>query len=85
LTHDNNNQEELQSYWEVDIEYVTQAKLVLLGKDEDDIRDVINNGLDIPDVKIVSVIPASDDLVNEAKARRAFEDAMENSQKNMVN
>jgi hypothetical protein len=80
-----NPENELNSYWEVDIEYSTQAKLVLLGKDEEDITQVIHNGLDIPDVKILSITPASDELINEAKARRAFEDAHLEAEKKMVN
>lgn len=80
-----NTDNELNSYWEVDIEYTTQAKLVLLGKDEDDITNVIHNGLDIPSVQILSITPASDELVNEAKARRAFEDAQMETEKNKVN
>ena len=76
---------ELTSYWEVDIEYKTQAKLVLLGKDEEDITNVIRNGLEIPDVEILSITPASEELINEAKSRRAFEDAQIAAEKNMVN
>lgn len=78
----NNNQQPVNGadysdylYFEVDIEYMTQAKMVLLGKDEEDVRNVVLTGLDIPGVKILSVSPADEELVKEAKARRAFEEA----------
>jgi len=73
------------TYFEVEIEYVTQAKMVMLGKNEDDIANVIQQGLDIPGVKILSIQEASEELVEEAKARRAFEDQLIEEQKKQVN
>lgn len=72
-------------YYEVDIEYMTQAKMVLLGKDEEDVRNVVLTGLDIPGVKILSVSPADEELVKEAKARRAFEEASQVINKEQLN
>lgn len=75
-----------QLYWEVDIEYVTGAKMVLVGEDEDDIRDLLKREFsDVPQLNILSIVPASEELVSEAKARRAFDDAASVSHKNQVN
>lgn len=72
------------TYFEVDIEYSTQAKMVLLGKNEEDISNVVLTGLDIPGVRILSISPANEELVKEAKARRAFEEAsIEDAKKQM--
>lgn len=73
------------TYFEVDIEYMTQAKMVLLGKDEEDVRNVVLAGLDIPGVKILSISPADEELVKEAKARRAFEEANVIAHKDQLN
>lgn len=74
------------TYFEVDIEYTTQAKMVLLGKDEEDIRAVLNSDFnDIPDLRVISIGPADPELVTEAKARRAFEDAMNQKAKEQLN
>lgn len=73
------------TYFEVDIEYSTQAKMVLLGKDEADVTEVVMNGLDIPGVKILSISPANEELVAEAKARRAFEEASMTEAKGKLN
>lgn len=72
-------------YFEVDIEYMTQAKMVLLGKDEEDVRSVVMTGLDIPGVKILSITEADAELVAEAKARRAFEEASMATNKEQLN
>lgn len=72
-------------YFEVDIEYMTQAKMVLLGKDEEDVRNVVLTGLDIPGVKILSITEADEELVKEAKARRAFEEANVITHKDQLN
>lgn len=75
-----------QNYYEVDIEYTTGAKMVLLGKDEDDIRGLISREFsDIPNLNILSIQPASDDLIEEAKTRRAFDDAAQVEAKKGLN
>lgn len=81
----NNQDAEQGTYFEVDIEYKTQAKLVLLCDDEEHVRTVIGSDLEIPDVVILSIIPADAELVADAKARRAFEDAVADANKNKVN
>lgn len=77
---------ENSTYFEVDIEYTSQAKMILLGEDEDDIRHVLATEFpDIPNMKILSVQPADAEMVKEAKARRAFEEAVEQKQKEQLN
>lgn len=76
----------VQNYYEVDIEYTTGAKMVLLGADEDDIRALLAREFsDIPNLNILSITLADPDLVNEAKARRAFEDAQTEQHKKELN
>lgn len=78
--------EQENNYYEVDIEYTTGAKMVLLGKDEDDIRGLLNREFsDIPNLSILSIQIADPELVAEAKARREFEDAAVATEKNKVN
>lgn len=82
------NKEEIleQNYYEVDIEYTTGAKMVLLGKDEDDIRGLLNREFsDIPNLTILSINIADPELVAEAKARREFEDAKTEKAKKELN
>lgn len=75
-----------QSYWEVDIEYTTGAKMVLLGVDEDDVRSLLAREFnDIPNLNIINISLAGADLVEEAKARRAFEDAAVTQSKKELN
>lgn len=75
-----------QNYYEVDIEYTTGAKMVLLGADEDDVRALLAREFsDIPNLNILSIAIAGDDLVEEAKARRAFEDAAVQQAKKELN
>lgn len=74
------------NYYEVDIEYTSQAKMVLLGESEEEIRTVLSTEFpDIPNLKILNIQIADEDMVNEAKARRAFEDAMHQKQKEQLN
>lgn len=75
-----------QQYFEVDIEYTTGAKMVLIGDDEDDIRGVLAREFtDIPNLNILSINLADPELVAEAKARRAFEDAAVETKKKELN
>jgi hypothetical protein len=75
-----------QNYYEVDIEYTTGAKMVLLGVDEDDIRELLAREFsDIPNLNILSINIADDELVNEAKARRAFDDVQNEQHKKELN
>lgn len=74
------------TYFEVDLSYTTEAKMVLLGEDADDIRFILASEFkDIPDLKVLSIVPATDELVKEAKQRRAFEEAMYQKQKEQIN
>lgn len=81
------NQEPVKgTYFEVDIEYTTQAKMVLLGEDEDNIRLILGTEFkDIPDLRVLSITPADDELVKEAKSRRAFEESFYQKQKEQIN
>jgi hypothetical protein len=73
-------------YYEVDIEYTSGAKMVLLGKNEDDIRTILETEFtDIPNLKILSIAPADPELVQEAMERRAQDEAFYDEQKKKVN
>ena len=75
-----------KQYYEVDIEYSTGAKMVLLGKDEDDIRTILETEFsDIPNLVILSVQPADPELVAEAMERRAQDEADYELNKKKVN
>lgn len=78
--------EQVQNYYEVDIEYTTGAKMVLLGSDEDDVRSLLAREFsDIPNLNILSIVIADEELVKEAQARRAFEDAANEQHKKELN
>lgn len=76
----------VQQYFEVDIEYTTGAKMVLIGDDEDDIRGLLAREFsDVPQLNIISIKEADPELVAEAKTRRAFEDAAQATEKKALN
>lgn len=73
-------------YFEVDIEYTTGAKMVLIGEDEQDIRELLAREFsDVPQLNIISIKEADPELVAEAKTRRAFEDAANEQTKKALN
>lgn len=79
-------QQEQKTYFEVDIEYTTEAKMILLGKDEEEIRSIMKTDFnDIPNLTILNISIADAELVKEAKARRAFEDTFYQKQKEQLN
>lgn len=60
--------------------------MVLLGKDEDDIRTILATEFtDIPNLTIISIRPADPELVQEAMERRAADEANYEENRKKVN
>lgn len=73
-------------YYEVDIEYTTGAKMVLLAETEDAIRELlVREFSDIPDMRVTNIALADPELIAEAKARRAYTDQLSQTEKNQIN